>query len=417
MRLVSSSFCNAIMLLILAASPARGQQTITQYDDGFTPAPFERELPDLDRAVALTPEQTERANAILHAGSLEAATLAGDLRRAIAKFMIKTVPADSMDQAFAQFKESWQEKYTLIIQYQDRLLTVERRTMGDLLALLTPEQVKGHAIASDVEDDRGSGGWPAFERARRFRVAESMDWLQGDLPVSPRTAVAGLKLLGDDHRVARIILERYEQNESPLVVAFLQARDEQRAHQRETRSLDGGRLDAAVLRHPEIRQMRLRALKELGEQLTPEAARRLLGIRIACELRNDGLQPPGQSTRLVLNSLASLSADQRRAIEDLSASADAQALKEIEKLLGAQDRMDYAEARSRGKGVRQAAMDNTKAALQVIVLDLLKDLNSVLSPAQRDELAVVSIQLRPGTSMFTEPASLVPSSSWISPPK
>ena len=419
LRTIARTVQVATVCICMAAATALGQQTLSQYGDLRTTD--DEDLVLLDQCAALSPEQYAAARKIVHRALSEVATLVGESRREWVKEYVQTSVTGGPENSDKSRAGEMAEKSRIRVAHiQTGEQAIERHALGELLALLTPEQVAGREVQPDEANDRGSGGWAGFERQRRLRTSEELD--RGNdftfntiskLPANPRLVIHTLKLGSEDLKLARPILRRYEKDMDPVVIAQLKAIDEQRIRNTETLPVAGPDRQGDQSQRAEIKKLRVRALEDLERALSPEAARGLIEIRIAIELSLDSFEPPSKNwfVRLGAKEVQSLTPEQRSLIGSLSATADQRAADELRVLLHVLDRSYLTEPLM--PEARAGLVDKARESLNRMVLRLIKDVESTLTPAQLEEFSLAGVGRKPGKAVLADPRASPPNSDWL----
>lgn len=415
MKAPIQAMCALLLVMGATARETFGQQTISQYSMWWFGGGqiFDRDLGDLDEAVALTPDQKKAADAILRKATGDAAVLGGDVRRAWMKLFAGFEIPDDPDQMMAKAQEFFGRNASTFTQHQDHLQALERDTMNALMGLLTPEQIAGRGGKEDAGEDRGSGGWGGFETARRVRIDEQPEWLGDCMPLSPLTLVPTLKLQGDDIKAARPIMRRYVKDLDPLLKKKLLFLDEKIKRDRASPAefMTSGMGTPKDQMHPEIRQLRIQVLGDLERVLSPDMSRRLIAARIGAELRLQ-LAPPSRGKVVVfcLQELPSVTPQQRDSIENASDAADQRAVEAVRNVLRELDRTAPGDALT--WEAQWPIISKLQVVLQRMDAQLTRDVESVLTPVQLEACKLKTVDRKPGKAVLADDESSTPVSSW-----
>ena len=408
MRVDLTLIYGAVAAVSVVPSSALAQQTISQFR-GPVPVFTERDLTELDYAVALSPEQAAAERAVAEAATTEASILIGDFAQ---NWLLKESDAVAgvTDEKERQKIEGEvrtkknRESFELYRQVQE----IELRALKEMQAVLTPSQIKGRDSAGgteSVEGDRGSGGWEEFEQWRRSLVTDERNRVFG-APASPRSVLSRMKLIDADQQFAMKVLRKYQRDVDPIAIATLAAREQSRTRQREAGSAPADSL-SPVTDPEKIRQIRIRAYAELEKGLSAEGARQVVSARVGIELQE--LQPPSKNDFVKhLIELPSLSSVQKQAVRDLCDAADEASLQDAAKLLHQMDQAPPSDGTQDWKA-RQAKTFKTQMSIQKAAVLLLQDLQEVLTPDQLREFDLATAaQNQPGMAGGTNVADWEP---------
>ena len=305
--------------------------------------------------------------------------------------------------AAASEPEKYQEAYKtyaaatskLAAVYGKKTAVIERETLADMLAVLSPDQIKD--------------GWPVFERSRR-RLLMAYFQSGGSSGPQPMLIVRAMKLAEPNAAAVAPVLDQYELQVDALIKGGLLS----------IRAAKEKAAEGVIQEHEawlqafkarDVLRLNVQTIHKVAALLDEPAREQLMLQRVAREIAYAFQRPSTLDYLLGFTKVAGLTAEQRTQMETLFREADERVLSAAKSYLSVFDDWALGSDPEGDSDLQKRYAEHTRAT-SAGLQTLYKSLRNALTPEQLDAMYIPDSARGDAFKQERDPT---PDSTWLSP--